>query len=256
MYSMKVDIDVQSALANAGVDVYVLRDTWDLQGAYKLAMKTYYNTMKEEMTQSSRGRWLDFNVQSGVAADLLGPSVAEEDFNTVGSFTVLPTTGTTYASVADAAGTPHSFTMEVSASANEYSIIDEWRNFGRVSNDPASQSTTLAYAGVSENIDETNYDLLRDVGENPPYSTAADDEIWHKVCTLQAGSDGNQKLSSGFFDAPLGIVILRSVAGFPPGPAVPDVGLTVSFQKGNYKGVKAPAYATPILTEAKEYEVV
>lgn len=253
---MKVDIDVQSALANSGVDVYVLRDTWDLHGAYKLAMKTYYNAMKEEMTQSSKGRWMDFNVQSGVAADLLGPSVAEEDFDTAGSFSVLDAQGTQYASVVDAAGTAHSFTLEVSASANEYSIIDEWANFGRISNDPASQSTTLAYAGVSENVDEANYDLLRDVGENPPYSAAADDEIWHKVCTLKAGTDGNQKLSSGFFDAPLGIVILRSATGFLPGVAVADLGCTVSFQKGNYKGVKAPAYATPVLTDAKEYEVV
>lgn len=253
---MKVDLDVQSAIANSGVDVYVLRDTWDLHGAYKLAMKMFYNTMKEEMTNSSKGRWLDFFVQSGVAADLLGPSVATEDMDQSGDFSVLTSTGAAYANVIDAAGVNHGFTLESNGAANEYAIMEEWRDFGRVSNDPASQSTTLPYAGISEDVDEGNFDILRGIGQAPPYGSAADEELWHKVCTLQAGSDGNQKLSSGFFDAPLGIVILRSATGFLPGTAVVDLGVTVSFQKGNYKGVKAPAYATPMLTDAKEYEVV
>ena len=33
VYSAKVDVDIGSALATAGIDVYVLRDTWDLHGA-------------------------------------------------------------------------------------------------------------------------------------------------------------------------------------------------------------------------------
>jgi hypothetical protein len=51
----------------------------------------------------------------------------------------------------------------------------------------------------------------------------------------------------------LGIVVLVSTA-FTTDDQV--YGMHVTFQAGDYKGVKAPAYATPVLTEAKEYEVV
>lgn len=254
---MKLDIDVQSALANAGVDVYVLRDNWDLHGAYKLAMKMFYNAHKEELqAPGAQTRWMDFNVQSGVASDLLVASVAREDMDTAGSFSTIPSGGVSYATVVDAAGVNHGFTLEASGATNEYAIMEEWRDHGRVSDDPASQSTTLAYAGIAEDVDEANYDIVRAIGKDAPYTEQAETDLWHKVCTLKAGSDGNQKLSSGFFDAPLGVVILRSPTGFIPGAAVVDLDMTVTFQKGDYKGVKAPAYATPVLTDAKEYEVV
>lgn len=255
VYSMKIDLDPESTLSNAGVEVYVLRDNWDLHGAYKFAMEQYYNANREEMQAGgAKTRWHDFRVQSGVDSDLLNPAVAQEDLNAVGDFVVLNEGDHTYASIADASGTNHEFTLHRQPSATQYGILSEWSKKDRVDLDPSSTSTTMPYAGISEDVDEANYDLLRDSGDNPPYSTDSDLYPWVKVAHLQAAT--NQKLSSGFFDAPLGIVILRSVAGFPTGAAVKELPVTVTFQKGNYKGVKAPAYATPTLTEEMKYKVV
>ena len=77
--------------------------------------------------------------------------------------------------------------------------------------------------------------------------------MWHKVGVLKTGAAGEQKLTTGFFDAPLGIVVLVSSAFTDVVSTHP---ITVTFQAGDYKGIKAPAYATPVLTESNEYEVV
>jgi hypothetical protein len=252
---MKIDLDPESAVALAGVEVYVLRNNWDLHGAYKYAMEQYYNANREEMQAGgAKTRWHDFRVQSGVDSDLLWPAAAQEDLNAVGDFVTLNEGDHSYASITDSAGTFHEFTLDRNPSASQYGILDEWMKKDRVDSDPASASTSLPYAGISEDIDEANYDLLRGSGENPPYSLDADEYCWVKVSHLQAGT--NQKLSTGFFEAPLGIVILRSTGGFPAAAAVKELPVTVTFQSGKYKGVKAPAYATPVLTPEKKYEVV
>jgi hypothetical protein len=255
VYSMKIDVDPESALALAGVEVYVLRNNWDLHGAYKLAMEQYYNANREEMMAGgAKTRWHDFRVQSGVDSDLLLPAAAQEDLNAVGDFVTLSEGDHSYASITDSAGTFHEFTLHRNPSGTQYGILDEWMKKDRADPDPSSASTSLPYAGISEDVDEANYDLLRASGDYPPYALDADEYCWVKVSHLQAGT--NQKLSTGFFEAPLGLVILRSTGGFPTAAAVRELPVTVTFQSGKYKGVKAPAYATPVLTPEKKYEVV
>lgn len=256
VYSMKIDADIGSVAASNGVDVYILRDTWDLHGAYKYAMKTYYNAIKEELAVGgAKTRWHDFRVKPDFQSDEIGFEAFYPDPSTPVMDSTLVTMGEQdFSIVSDAAGGDKTFGLDRSTAGTIYSIMGEWNNKDRVDSDPASVSTSMPYAGIVEDYDESTYDHLRENGALPPYATSSDIEIWHKVGTVrQVSPDGVMKLSTGFFDAPLGLVVLVSNA-FTTSSA--SHGLTVTFQSGNYKGVKAPAYATPVLTEEMEYEVV
>ena len=72
---------------------------------------------------------------------------------------------------------------------------------------------------------------IQDDGNNPPYkSDGYTDGIWVKVGTLHLAA-GRQRLSTGFFMAPMGKVVLSGV-GFL---SAPDI--TVTVKGGDYKGV-------------------
>ena len=259
VYSMKIDVDIGSPLAAAGVDVYVLRNTWDLHGAYKHAMAHYYNAMKEELAGSAgaRTRWHDFRVTSDYQADELVPVTMRPNSAGTGlSLNRLDDGDFDFSRVVDASGTERGFTLGIlGGPGNEYSIIEEWEKKDRVHSDPASASTGQPYTDLVENNDEANYDLLRDNGAVPPYNDVADNWLYTKVCSLKEAV-GSSKLTSGYFDAPLGIVLLVSSGFTGDGVLVSEHSFTMHFQAGDYKGVKAPAYATPVLTEAMEYEVI
>lgn len=243
-------------MATSGVDIYVLRDTWDLHGAYKLAMKHYYNAMHEEMSvQGAKTRWHDFRVLPDFQSDELNgvyydpnnatPVMDASEFNTGDH---------TFSTIVDAGGTTRSFSLDTTTTGTEWSIIDEWVNNGRVQNTPATASATLPYANLVEDQDEANYDILRLNGDQPPYTNAPDDQLYTKVGTIrQVSPDGVMKLSSGYFEAPLGLVILVSSAF--TSPSKQEHPLMVTYAPGNYKGVKATPYATPKLVNGKEYEV-
>jgi hypothetical protein len=111
----------------------------------------------------------------------------------------------------------------------------------RVQEDPAAQSTSMPYSDMKEDVDELNYDNLRTRGDNPPYQTSAINDLWVKVTTLkQITPDGIGKLTSGYFEAPLGLVCLVS-SGFAAGAQI-EQPINVHFQKGDYKGINAPSY--------------
>lgn len=257
VYSMKVDIDPFALVGQgAAFSVYCLRDTWDLHGAYKYAMKTFYNAMKEELEiGGARTRWHDFRVLPDFQSDELNGYVYQPD-NALPQMNGIETFlgDHQFTEVVDAAGTSQTFGLDTTSGSGVLSIIQEWNKKDRVDADPAVASTSMSYAGIVEDYDEANYDSLRVRGDAPPYQTTADQDLWHKVCTIkQVNPDGVAKLSTGFFEAPLGLVVLVSPT-FTTTPS--EHGLVVSYQKGDYKGVKAPSYATPVLTDAKEYEVV
>jgi hypothetical protein len=258
VYSMKIDAEPDSNQAQNGVEVFVLRDTYDLHGAYKMAMQKYYNAMKEELQAGgAQTRWHDFRA----SADYLGSQLTGSIATPQGGVTTmvdndLPGLNVDLSTVEDQNGVARNFSLSfTSTTLQKYGILEEFLRQNRVDNDPATASTDLPYDGLDPGMDEANYDILRQSGENPPYSPTVVTSQWRRVCRLQQTAGGAQKLSTGFFDAPLGIVLL--VSNTFGGPGFEDTyGMSVTFQAGDYKGVKAPAYATPVLTEAMEYEVV
>lgn len=256
VYSMKIDVEPGSLPATSGVAVYVLRDTWDLHGAYKYAMKMYYNAMKEELqAKGAQTRWHDFRVLSDFQSDAVQAVVSAPATGTPSMVDSTSTQGDfDFSEVVDQAGNSRVFSLHSqTSSATQYGILEEWSRLDRVDADPQAADANLPYSGLNPGQDESNYDLLRVRGANPPYGNESSTSLWRRVGVIKETPSGVSKLSTGFFDAPLGIVVLVSTA-FTTDNQV--YGMHVTFQAGDYKGVKAPAYATPMLTEAKEYEVV
>lgn len=251
VYPMKIDIDLDSPLAASGIKVYALNDTWDLHGAYKYAMKSYYNAMKEEMEMSGGqiGRWHDFRIITGVDSNLLVPLIHNQAL----SGSRVDVGEHSYTQIVDSAGTQRGFGLQAATDAFNYSILSEWSNVDQVDDDPVTSSANTPYNQLTDEIDDANRDRLQSEGDEAPYNTTAITSPWRRVATLKVGPAGEQKLSTGFFDAPLGMVIL--VGGFAPSGSGQDNGIQVSFQHGDYKGVKAYPYATPKKT-ANGYEVV
>lgn len=234
-YECKIDIK-PSAVGN--YEIYCLRDDWAVQKGFAMAMQHYLeNTMdeREAMSKTQLARWADFRVSPGVASPT-NTLVAKYHDQTMAP--LLLTSGNfELANVVDAAGTTRTFTWSPLPSATEYSILNEYDRAGDAQNSPEN----LAAPGPYENIDATRdaavYDHLEQDGNQPPYdrNTVNQSRPWVKIATLGSGAVA-QKLSTGFFTAPCGIiVIVGSAADWDSSFA------SFTVKAGDYKGVHAPA---------------
>ena len=240
-YSMKLDLDVSQSVASPfDVEVYALRNTWDVQRAYALAKATYDQAYADElkMTGSANlARWRDFRIDDGTAGIDLNPCNYD---NATLARTVVEN-GEFVTSRVDDNGTEKRFSWGA-ASASAIDIVDEWIQAGRTGSDPSTVSTTAPYAGGnSDNMSDIELENLGSDGNNPPYSQTSDSDMLVKIATLryEPAADGLQRLSTGYFDAPCGLFVLKTTAGV--NLANGSVCLTV--QSGDYKGTKARAMA-------------
>jgi len=76
---------------------------------------------------------------------------------------------------------------------------------------------------------------LQQDGNNPPYSVTSDSDPYVKVASLyfRPGATGMQRLSTGFFDAPCGIFVLKM------NNALSNDSVKLTVKAGDYKGVAA-----------------
>jgi hypothetical protein len=235
-YCIKVDID--SDLPEGGiVEVYALQDTWMAMKAYQLAKATFDENSQEELEQlgSSAARWNDFRVASGISG--------QTPFDAVG-FTPTPTRYVggeyLYTEVADAAGNAATFRW-VGTGANTFNIIDEYDTTGNTSNDPAFPvGGNVAYDGLTDEVDDNQMDHLSGDGNAPPYSNQTiENQVLTKVATLYVDSGGGNKLSTGYFNAPCGLVYISTSGGIN-GTTIGNK-IYVEVKGGDYKGVHAPS---------------
>lgn len=236
-YTAKVDLD-PSAPAGTTVDVYVLGDTWMLQKSYQLAKRTFDDNSAEEMEQlgSSKARWNDFRVDHGLGTAFQKDMVfLGHDF--VGTGNLFGDGEYKMTQVANALGQTNQFRFTGTGVAT-WNIIDEYDQTGNTDAGPESPLTTVAYDGLTDEVDDSQMDHLSDDGNLPPYNqNGIDNEVWVKVGTLSLPAAGQQKLSTGFFCAPAGLVVLQSTT--PMNPAESPF-LSLEVKSGDYKGVHAP----------------
>jgi hypothetical protein len=237
--SCKITLDANVS-AGQGVDVYVLRDTWMNMKAYQLAKTMFDENSKQErlaMSKSIQARWNDFRVNMGLTsfaeldAVIEGESTATKMFG-VGEYELTEVT--------DAAGTAHTFRW-VGTGGNTFNIIDEYDRTGNTQTAPSSTATTMAYDSLEDELDGAQVDHLSSDGNMPPYArTTVENEVLVRVARLVNDGTGTSKLTTGFFNAPCGFIILEGVGG---GTSVTlDSAITLEVQSGDYKGVKAPSY--------------
>ena len=234
MYQLKIDLDPGSIAADAIVEVFALRNNWDTQRAFALAKAVYDEAYADELKlgKGNLARWRDFRINSGVTgAGIIDPvkfdsatlAIGVEDF------------GEHVVSAVDDNGTEKAFTWG-NGSGSQISVPTEWTQAGRTAADPNVISTSAPYAGVnSDKMSDIEQGNLGNDGNNPPYSASSATDLLTKVATLyfRPGAIGLSKLSTGYFDAPCGLFIIKVNAPLANGR------LKLSAKAGDYKGVHA-----------------
>lgn len=235
LYQLKVDLDIPSTFAGeAVVEVYALRNNWDTQRAFALAKSVFDEAYEDElkMGTGNLARWRDFRIASGVTgAGVIDP--VKYDNATLAI--AVENEGEHALSSVDKAGTETFFTWG-NGSATALSVPGEWSNAGRTASDPNIISTTAPYDGVnSDQLSDIEQEHLGDLGNVPPYSPSSASDLMTKVATLyfRAGAIQMSKLSTGYFNAPCGLFVVKVNTTLPNGY------LKLSAKSGDYKGVHA-----------------
>jgi hypothetical protein len=244
VYSVKVGIEPDyDNLASQAVNVYVLADTWMNQKAYQMAKKQFDENSKEELGQlkTSKARWNDFRVDHGFPIGVANFSDTkayqfepnggipnnDKQFLSEGEYEITQ--------VSDVSGT--AMTMRwTGTSASSFNIIDEYDLTGNTDYSPTFAQTSVAYDGLTDELDDNQMEHLSSDGNLPPYSNQTlPNACWVLAATLRAGGPETARMSTGFINAPCGLIIIE-------GSSVVMDGVTLEYKSGDYKGVHAPSY--------------
>jgi len=240
VYKAKVNIPSPTTAGDV-VHVFALRDTWMLQKAYQMAKDSYdKNTVEERsgITPTNLARWQDFRISLKPAS---GVTYAEPQVGVVAN-TTLTTTGLTAGEfelslVHREDGTGMSFGFFELANSR-WSIVKEYDRSGNTNDHPSNPTggnTESPYGGLDDDNQDASRTHLSTAGNSPPYDGTSLDPnfLFRKVAVLGANTDGS-KLSTGFFDAPLGCVILVATRQLGD--------IQVEVAAGDYKGVHGESY--------------
>ena len=231
-YKVNVHIDANVADGST-IDVYALADTWWTQKALQMAKMAWdeSNAEEKEMLNGKVARWNDFRVSAGLTGTGFMDPI---QFDSAGGQVRFSAGEFDNAQVVDQAGGTRTFTWANTPGSTEYSMMEEYDRSGNTSTDPTTPATG-PYSGLLPNLEAGAAAALQDNGNLPPYNaTGYGNGIWVKVGTLHLQS-GRQRLSTGFFDAPCGLIRLDGIG------TIPSAEVQLSFKGGDYKGVHAPS---------------
>ena len=246
-YRCKINLTDIENRAGGLATVYVLRDTWFLQAAYDMAFKEYQKNTAEERANTSKtqmARWQDFRIalqaDSGVTYNSLNPIVTGNNPLTE---TALANGEFELSRVAKEDGTTMTFGLFGLANSR-WGILQEYDRSANTNDDPANPQTNSpegAYSGLDDDHQDAIAEHIRTAGNSPPYDANSLDAnfMFRKVGKIGTSTDGIQKLTTGFFDAPLGCILIVAAAG--PN-ALTGEELELEVQAGDYKGVHGARY--------------
>lgn len=248
-YTVKLELDTSTAVAGNYVNVFVLKDTWFVHNAWKMAFQEHLNATALERDRAGKtrqARWNDFRVKTGVSAvDLVG-----KQFNN--ALAAIDQTGGEFvlSTITDSSGTDRTFTWSGSPTASEFGILTEYEKQGGPNTTPTSPGTDMPYSEMDADASNAEFDDVTDHGNLPPYETNVESGTpFTQVATLSI-EPGAQKMSTGFFNAPCGIVIVTGLNG----AALQR--LTLTAKAGDYKGVDAPRMFNKIVEHNNQVKVV
>ena len=241
-YNVKIDLDADS---NTQFDVFALRDDWAVQKGFQLAYAAYQRATEDErahMSETQIARWEDFRIDHNVGASSdVAPVLSQ-----TGNDALLIGQGEHAISrVVDATGAQHTFVW-VGTGGSVYNVLGEYDKAGNAQSVPSSavSGNEIPYADIESDVDGLQANNLEADGDNPPYDRDGvnADDPFVKIATLVSNSPNAQKLSTGFFSAPCGLVMI--VQNNPAGsPVYSDISgqYSLTVKSGDYKGVHAPS---------------
>ena len=234
-YNLKIDIDPSVAATNT-IDVWALADTWAVQKAFEEAKRVFdkaYINERENLSKDARARWFDFRANIGVSGDTMFAAVTQDP--NPGTLALLTGGEFNGSIVEDNAGVTRIFSWNPTTTPTAYSIPAEYDLAGNTSTSPTTPTGGGPYEDLQADSSAIEMQALQDRGNLPPYDADNFPAVWVKIATLGQSAAGSQRLSTGFFDAPCGQVVLSSTA-----PITELTGKTYAeFKSGDYKGVKA-----------------
>ena len=237
-YRIKLDLEISEAVTSGfDVEVFALQDNWDTQRAFALAKATYDEAYADELKHTKKGnlaRWRDFRCDDGVTGAIdLFPVIIDntslsETTNSLGQFVE---------SGVDVGGTEKRFTWGL-ATGSTLDIKNEWIVSGRTGQDPALISNAAPYDGVnSDSMSNIEMENLGGDGNFPPYGQTSSSDMLRRVGIMryEPGPTGLQRISTGYFDAPCGLFVIKVT----PGINLSAGSVVLTAQSGDYKGIAA-----------------
>lgn len=239
-YQVKIDADPD---ASQTYNVYALADTWMVERALKMGYDMYQlrsESARDRLKDNSIARWEDFRVQSGVTAQALNPM----QFNLSGAGfpgVELADGEFSLTEVIDNAGVTRTFTWDPTPTGSTYSLMDQYDKAGDAQPSPTTITGDMPYDNLMADDSQAMAFDLQQRGNLPPYDADGVNGAytWVRVAQLSAATP-SQKLSTGFFSAPCGFVIV-TVGGGTEETIVDETKLSWSVKSGDYKGVHAPS---------------
>lgn len=237
-YSMKVDVRPDFA---GPIEVFVLRDDWAVQKAYQMAYQAYLdNSMdeREKMSSTQIARWEDFRVEDGLIL-AGGVNQARPVMHQPGGGASVLNAGEFIATqVVDESNVQRTFTWGTPG-PTQYGILQEYDKAGNAQLAPESDvvGSVGPYAGINSDVDGEMFTNLEAIGNAPPYDQDGVNAAspWVRVAVL-GSAGGVQRLSSGFFTAPCGLILLKGYTD-----VTENYNVTIEAKSGDYKGVHAPS---------------
>jgi hypothetical protein len=234
-------------------EFYTLPNNYFVHGAIKYAFDTYQNMMADEIAAGIKpAKWHDFKInEQNVTGVFESSRPCLTDGTADGGWGVLPADESiSDSSVTDASGTSQGFHL-LGNLANSFNIFREYAKKLNYRPQEGTTSSDQPYDGL---LDLDDADVLAERGDQAPYDkdfsvflpddTTVDDDAGQQILThagtLLIDSNAVVRMSTGFFDAPLGLVWVRKYSGGSEaafGTGDPELCLTV--KKGDYKGVQS-----------------
>lgn len=231
-YEVKVDIRNDTG---GQISVFALRDDWAVQKAFQMAYKEYLENTSDErkkLGSNQVARWEDFRVEDGLTLAVNNSRPVMHQAG--GGSSVLNAGEFALSKVVDGGGQERTFTWGA-GSSTKYGLLEEYDKVANSHDTPDQIVADAPYANIDTDVDDATHDNLQSDGDAPPYDKTGCNATtpWVRVGVLgQTG--GAQKLSTGYFTAPCGLILL---AGFSDtGSGYP---VDVEVKSGDYKGVHA-----------------
>jgi len=254
VYQAKLDLNARTALDASGIvfRVFTLANNWRTHGAWNLAKEKYDEKYADEMAdirESQRAKWRDFRVASGmIGVQELRPAFATDNTNALSNLDTLSGGSFPTSQVVDKTGVPRSFTWEQAGSSVTYSLVDEYEAGGYdiETTTPEDSTASEPYDNLFADDSAIEGGLFQTLGRLPPYQTdngppgsTPAPGLLVEVAQLGVGlgpqGGAVSKLSTGYFDAPCGIVLIAAVNSADNLPQ----NLMMTVKEGSYKGVHA-----------------
>lgn len=234
--------------------VFTLPDNWFIHAAIKHAYANWLKRLRDQAPVGAKfARWYDFRIEPKILDGnaQLESCLAEMSDSGSGQVTWSLTFADEYAysKITDSGGTEHGFSVGAGGSSAEFNICHEYQKL-LTARQPDSMTVTheAGYADLHGPSDHLMTEHLAEAGDRAPYDydreTIGDGVVpWvmKEVLTVDPdGGGGNAR--TGFFTAPLGIVVIvkdndQDESDFDT--SQPE--LFMEVQRGNYKGVKSSA---------------